>query len=248
MRRYLLGQLGEADEDKIELRLLTDPAFGEEFDTIVDEITDQYAGDEIQGEERERVEQYFLKAPERQQKVQFSQELLERASGRGDNRRQAIHAEPGFIERFLAFWKQSFALRTASALAIVVVVAVLVYIPSRRDPGPGTLASINLTISVSDRASGSETKSVKLEPGMRGLSVRLVLPDQVVQAQSYRVELVDTQGRSQNLQITQGTDKSLFVEIPANEIPRGSYIIRLYAVNPDGTESRVRGSYYFSVG
>ena len=180
--------------------------------------------------------------------MQFSHELLERASGRGDSRRQALHAEPGFIERVLAFWKQSFALRAASALAIVVVVAVLVYIPSRRDPGPGTLASINLTISVSDRASGSETKSVKLEPGMRGLSVELTLPDQVVQAQSYRVELVDTQGRSQNLQITQGTDKSLFVEIPANEIPRGSYIIRLYAVNPDGTESRVRGSYYFSVG
>ena len=59
VRRYLLGQLGEADEERIELRLLTDPAFGEEFDTIVDEIADQYAGNEFRGEERERVEQYF---------------------------------------------------------------------------------------------------------------------------------------------------------------------------------------------
>ena len=169
VRRYLLGQLGEADEERIELQLLTDPAFGEEFDTVVDEITDQYAGNEFHGKERERVEQYFLRSAERQQKVQFSQELLERAAtGRNGHRRDVIHAEPGFIERFLAFWKgQSFALRTASALAIVVVVAVLVYIPTRRDPSPGTLASINLTINASDRASGSQTESVKLEPGMR---------------------------------------------------------------------------------
>ena len=190
-----------------------------------------------------------MRAPERQQKVQFSQELLERAAtGRSDSRREAIPVEPGLIERFLAFWKKrSFALRTASALAIVVVVAVLVYIPSRRDPGPGTLASINLTISASDRGSGSETKSVKLEPGTRGLRVELTLPDQVPQAQSYRIKLLDEQERPRDLPIKERTDKALFVEIPANEIPRGSYIIQLHAVNPDGTERRVRGSYYFSV-
>lgn len=227
-----------------------DPAFGEEFDTVVDEITDQYAGNEFQGEERERVEQYFLRAAERQQKVQFSQELLERAaSERNGSRREAIPVEPGVIERFVAFWKkQSFALRTASALAIVVVVAVLVYIPLRRDPGPGTLASINLTITASDRAGGSEIKLVKLEPGTRALRVELTLPAQVAQAQNYRVELFDEQERSRNLQITERTDKSIIVEIPANEIPRGSYIIHLHAINPDGSERRILGTYSFYVG
>lgn len=59
VRRYLLGQLEAAGEERIELRLLTDPSFGEEFDTIVDELTDQYVNNELTDEERERVEKYF---------------------------------------------------------------------------------------------------------------------------------------------------------------------------------------------
>jgi hypothetical protein len=55
LRRYLLGQLVDADEERLELRLLTDPAFGKNFDAVVDEITDQYAGNELPGEERKRV-------------------------------------------------------------------------------------------------------------------------------------------------------------------------------------------------
>ena len=41
IRRYLFGQLPEADEEVLELLLLTEPAFVEEFDTVVDEVTDQ---------------------------------------------------------------------------------------------------------------------------------------------------------------------------------------------------------------
>ena len=52
VRRYLLGELEEAEQERIELRLLTDPSFGEEFDTIVDELTDQYVRDELTDDER----------------------------------------------------------------------------------------------------------------------------------------------------------------------------------------------------
>src|SRR5205085_5770218 len=79
VRRYLLGQLAEADEELLELQLLTDPAFGQEFDAIVDEITDQYVNGEFEGEECERVQQYFLKSPERRAKAQFAAALIDRA-------------------------------------------------------------------------------------------------------------------------------------------------------------------------
>ena len=62
------------------MRLLSDAAFGEEFDTIVDEITDEYLKDELPVDERERVQRYFLSAPERQSKLQFAAELLDRKS------------------------------------------------------------------------------------------------------------------------------------------------------------------------
>ena len=61
VKDYLLGRADEADAEQLELRLLTDPAFGEEFDTIVDELTDEYVGNELQEPERKRVEQYFLR-------------------------------------------------------------------------------------------------------------------------------------------------------------------------------------------
>src|SRR5215211_5138670 len=80
VRRYLLGQLEEAEQERIELRLLTDSSFAEEFDTVVDELTDQYVTNELMDDERKRVEKYFLNTPERQQKLEFATELITRAS------------------------------------------------------------------------------------------------------------------------------------------------------------------------
>jgi hypothetical protein len=245
VRRYLLGQLDEADEERLELRLLTDADFCEEFDTVVDEIADQYAGNEFQGEEQERVEQYFLRSGERKQKVHFARELLERAATERGGRRAPVSSKPsGFIERLLAFWRnQSFALRTAAAVAMIVIVVGAAFLVARRGTGPGTLTSISLTIVTADRASGTETKSVKLEPETRAVRVELNLPDQVQKAQNYRVELRDEQDRLRNLTVAERTDKSLFVEIPANELTRGNYIIQLY----DDSGRRIRGGYHFNI-
>jgi hypothetical protein len=38
VREFLLGRLAEADEEQFELRLLSDPALGEEVDAVADEI------------------------------------------------------------------------------------------------------------------------------------------------------------------------------------------------------------------
>ena len=250
VRRYLLGQLGEADEERLELRLLTDASFIEEFDTVVDEIADQYAGDEFDGEEQERVEQYFLRSAERQQKVHFARELLQRAATEQAGADVSVETKtPGFFERVGAFFRgQSIAFRTATAIAMVVIVAGLAFqFRPILFPPAGPDAVITLNISTSDRASGSERKSVKLERGTPTLRIELILPDQVPQEQSYRVELLDEQERSRNLQLRERTAKSLKATIPADEINPGSYNIHLHAVNPDGTERRVRGGYSFNV-
>ena len=254
VKLYLLGQLDEADEERVELRLLTDPAFSEEFDTVVDEITDQYVGNEFHGEERERVEKYFLKSAERQNKVKFARELLQRAAvERGDLAASVavqpqVSPQPGIFERARLFWaSQHFSFRVATTVAtlIVMVGVVLLMRPGTRTSG--TYALVNLRISNSDRASGSETKSVRLEPENAGIRIELTLPDQVPQANSYRVELLDEQQSARNLPIADRNAQSLIVTIPANEIRRGSYIIRLYGVNSEGTEQKIRGSYFFNV-
>ena len=149
----------------------------------------------------------------------------------------------GFFESIAAFWRnQSFTMRTATALATIVVVVGLGYLASLRTSSPGTLASITLTMSTSDRASGAEVKSVKLEPGTSRLRIELALPEQSPAAQNYRVELIDEQQSSRNLTVKERTDKSLIVEVSADEITRGTYIIHLYA-----DERRISGSYSFNV-
>ena len=59
LRKYLLGQLTEAEEEQIEIRLLTDSDFAEEFDIVVDEITDDYISGKFAGDELEQVESIF---------------------------------------------------------------------------------------------------------------------------------------------------------------------------------------------
>lgn len=231
------------------MRLLTDPAFGEEFDTIVDEITDEYVRHELQGEERRRFEQYFLRSTERQNKVRFATELLERAAAeRGRPDPSPAPVPTGFLERARAFWaSQSFVARFASTFATIVIAVGIVLLAWPGTRPSGTYAQINLAISASDRSAGNQRQVVRLEPGSPGIKIQLTLPDQIPQAKSYRVELIDENKASRNLPIEQQTDRVLLVTIPAYEITRGEYIIHLHAVTADGTEQRIHGNSTFVV-
>ena len=74
----MLQGLSEADAEQVELRLLSDPEFGEEFDIMVDAIVDQYLDDELSPEDRERAEQYFFKSESRREKLKFAAALKKR--------------------------------------------------------------------------------------------------------------------------------------------------------------------------
>ncbi|HWN10931.1 MAG TPA: CHAT domain-containing protein [Pyrinomonadaceae bacterium] len=80
LKEYLLGQLTEAEEEQVELRLLTEPDFAEEYDMVVDELTDDYVAGKFAGNELVQMEQHFFKSPERQSKLKFAQALRLRKS------------------------------------------------------------------------------------------------------------------------------------------------------------------------
>jgi methionine-rich copper-binding protein CopC len=245
---YLLGRLKEEDEERLELRLLTDPAFGEEFDTVVDEITDQYARNEFQGEERKRVEQYFLRSAERQNKVRFASELLRQAAAQRGSKvvNAPIPSEPGLWERARLFWNaQALSLRFATIFATLVILVglAMLLLPTRNPPA---YASIALKVSNADRSVGSEITSVKPQPADAGIRIELTLPEGAPQAKSYRVSLSNEQA-SRDLPVAEQNARSIVVIVPTAELPPGSYSIRLFGVNADGAEQRVRGSYFFNV-
>lgn len=181
--------------------------------------------------------------------MRFASELLERAAvERGNEAPARVQVRRGILERLRAFWgNTSLLTRFATTFAAIVIVVGVIMLAIPGTHTPGNYALINLTISNSDRAGGSEIKSVQVEPGSPGIRIELTLPDQIPQSKNYRVELRDEKQASRNLKIEQQTERSLLVVVPANEISRGSYAIHLYAANPGGIEQRVRGSYFFEV-
>jgi len=243
IRRYLFGQLPEADEERLELRLLSDPAFVEEFDTVVDEVTDQYVRDELEAGEQKGFEKSYLTTAEGQQKVRFTSELLERAaSERGAPVVKPI-PHPGFFERLGAFWQVQ-SLRLAAIAAAVTMIAGGGYLALRPAMNYAPLA---LSISTATRAQGSAPAKVKLESGVPGVEVNLAIPEQAKGAKDYRVKLVSGDESEQDLPIEKRDDQTVTIRIPASSLSPGQYAIKMFRLTPDGSFTRIQGSYFFNV-
>ncbi|HKP80659.1 MAG TPA: hypothetical protein VJT69_01515 [Pyrinomonadaceae bacterium] len=251
VRRYLLGQLEEAEQERIELRLLTDPSFGEEFDTVVDELTDQYVKDELTNDERKRAEKHFLTTPERRRKLEFATELLNHAEAeRGQSSQLAAArpivqpATPSFLDQVRAFWKRpTFAQGTLAAAVLLVVAGLIFFFLSFG--GSAEYTALNVPLSSSDRAESAAPVSAQLAGA--GLELNLPIPELAKEAKDFRLKLVDENGVERDLTIAERTDQTIKVRIPADWLSRGSYVIQLSMVKSDGSAVRVRGSYNFVV-
>ncbi|HEU4796727.1 MAG TPA: hypothetical protein VFT02_13925 [Pyrinomonadaceae bacterium] len=246
IKQYLLGQLPEADEERIELRLMSDPAFSEEFDIVVDEITTAYVSDQFKGDEKQRVEQYFLRSPERQRKAQFIRELLSEVGN--DEKAQVYPAigQPTAWQRVSSFWVgQRSAFRPAISVAILVIVAGLVFwVISRNSTTPNYVA-LELAMTNAQRSVGAGTKRISLPPGTTGLRIKLQLPTPA--APQYRASLRGERVSLPQLAIETQDAESLTVIVPSDQIRSGgSYVIELTEINK-GSETPLRGAYVFAV-
>ena len=214
--------------------MLSDPELGEEFDTIVDEITDEYLQKELPDDERERVEKYFLSSTERQNKLEFAAELLRRAELRRDDK----ETRPSVLEQITAFFRQpSFA--PIATLAVVVIVAGLLFFQLRPTANDQALS---LTINDAERAEGVPPEHVKLPPNT-GLKITLKIPESARGADDYKAKLV----RGSDLEIEQRTAEAVTVIIPPGSLTPNTYAIQLSKVKPDKSLDRSPGSYYFAV-
>ena len=241
IRRYLFGQLPESDEESLELRLLSEPAFVEEFDTVVDEVTDQYVRNELPGSERKWFEDNYLGTAEGRRKVRFTSELLERAAAERGG--AAPLGEPGFFDRVRAFWQVQ-SLRLAATAAALAMIAGGYYLTLR----PATnYAPLALSISTANRGEGPVPGKVKLESGVPGVEVNLAIPEQAKGAKDYHVKLVSGDGTLHDLQIEKRDDQTVTVRIPASLLSRGQYAIQISRLAADGTTTRIPGNYYFNI-
>ena len=109
---------------------------------------------------------------------------------------------------------------------------------------PQTFAHLNLAISSDTRAASGQVQTVKLPLTEDALRLTLALPEP---GGRYRVQWEDVKGPLEDLEIDKQDANSVYVIIPANKLTRGQYSLKLFRKEPDGTETRVSGNYYFNV-
>ena len=228
------------------MRLLSDSAFIEEFDIVVDEIAAAYVAGEFTGEEKEQVEKYFLQSPERRQKVKFIGEMLRQVSS---ERRKPIERDTksSLLDKIRAFFGGQSLLATATTSATLVLVAGLgIWLLSGRSSTP-TYATLELNLSSPSRSTGSEITKIALTSNIDGLKIKLNLPERTPPPKSYRADLRGENISLPRLPIVEQNAQSLMVVIPAEDLTRGTYAIELNAVNENGAEEAIRGAYLFAV-
>ena len=75
VKRYLLQQLSEAEQQEIELRLLSEDDLSKELEIAEDELIDEYLANELSQADRTSFEQHFLTTPERNSNLRSAQAL-----------------------------------------------------------------------------------------------------------------------------------------------------------------------------
>jgi anti-sigma factor RsiW len=78
--QYLLGQLPEAEQTRLEERFFADDAYFERLLAVEDDLIDDYVRGELSPHEHERFERAFLTTPERHQRVEFARALMRTVS------------------------------------------------------------------------------------------------------------------------------------------------------------------------
>lgn len=248
MREYLLGKLTEAEQEKIEERLMLDDELFDEFEVSKDELVEEYCAGELGQAERTWFEQHFLASEEGRQRRAFTLAM--------DCLRQPVPIKPtepdpelhdeaprSLFARLADFFKtQRWAVATVAAVIVLAVVFGSMRLMSR---GGGQTFNATLTASALRRGSeGPLPDKIHLPPNTKRLQLRLELPKPATPGTRYKAE-VDDRLKTKPVDIIASDAQSVTVMIPTELIPRGEYSLQLTATTPEGTQQEL--AYLFNV-
>ena len=123
VKRYLLKQLTVAEQQDVELRLLSDDSFGAEVEMAEDELIDAYLDQELSREERVHFEQNFLITPERHSKLisaQAFKRYLERIPPAPSPQKRSIFE---LLRNWLLPSSRGFVSSPISAVVTILIIA-----------------------------------------------------------------------------------------------------------------------------
>lgn len=130
MVRYLLGDLTEEEQARIEERFLTDNEYFEQLRAVEDALFDDYAQGVLNEYERSKVEGLLLSSPRQAREVDFVKDLIGFVSARPAdeiNKQNSIQAgRPGKLRSLLTLLRaRNLGKRFSFAVALLLIVIVL---------------------------------------------------------------------------------------------------------------------------
>ena len=230
---YLLEELTEQDSEQFEEQCFAQDEWPAEIDAVEQDLIDAYLRNELTSKRRRLFEERYLTTEARKARVLAAKTI-----------HQVLCLEPlpkvTLREKLQAFWQRPLVPQTALA---VLVLAVGIGIVGRQlfsPRTPQTFTEIELAMSTSERATGAQRKTVSLPLSADALKINLKLPEPSSDTAGYRVQLEHVNGSLRELKIEQLDAQSVVVIIPAAELIRGQYHLKLLNKND------AIGNYYFT--
>lgn len=241
---YLLNELPETEAEQFEEQCFAQPEWPEvELDSAEADLIMAYVKNELSPERQRRFEDNYLTTEARKERLLLARSFLRVICPNNQTKPPWTRRLSGSLKS-LAFAPQFSVPRFASVVLAFVLIATVLWfvIPPRQ---PQTFAQLSLVISADTRGASSQPQKVSLPIEEDALRISLTLPEP--REATYRVQWDDVNGPLETLEIEKRDANSASVVIPADKLKPGQYALILFRKNPDGTEARVPGSYFFIV-
>lgn len=237
---YLLQELTEEEAGRFEEEIFAQEEWPADLESAEQELIDAYLLNELSTDRRLRFEENYLTTDARKARVLTAGSLHKVLP---PPPRQKV----SLTEKLRAFWQRPLVPQAAVGIVLVAISVLLlapVFMRGRRPPQ--TFQRLDLALSSSDRATGAQAQKVTLPIRAEALEVYLKLPEQSSNAARYRVQWENVNDNLGDIQIASQAGQFAVVIIPTARISPGQYALKLFRINPDGTEQRVNGSYFFT--
>src|SRR5947209_1065036 len=249
---YLLEELPKEELEQFEEDCFGVEDWPDQIELVEEDLIDAYLRHELTTEQRQHFERNYLTTGARKDRVIMAAALLghlDDIEAAPEPTVRAPSAELSWAERLRGFWSNGrWQLRAAAALTLVIIVVGGFWFYLSRETRPQSFATLILEINVSNnRAEGVRASRVMLPLKADALKIFLKLPAGASPNTDYRVTLENDSLDTKTLKIAERDAQSVAVDLPAAQLKRGLYALRLFATQTNGTEQRIPGNYFFEV-
>lgn len=268
LRKFLLGEVDDAERERIERLFLIDPQFNERLVAAEQSLIDDYLEKRLTAEDREMFLLQYGASHGQRRKLRIVKSIAEYAEA------QSVNAPKDAINEVRRGWfglKPLPALVWSTAAILLVALALTIWLQSRTtsQPDPQHLAIERELASLNDPSRLRETLPQMASLSVAPITLRnverqalftprpeiRVLELHLLQVQNkptkYRAVLQKGPGSEQfrfpEVQAADNNSRIIRLRVPTSLLSRGTYQIILSAIAADGSVSSVE-EYNFTVG